>query len=190
MLPWTLTDSDAKNIYNALCKWYNSPDNLPNKVNDTGVFFGYANFTRDKLWYCIEYLKKSHGKGWFTDDFDARSKALQEIAAELYDVFAKQVDYNGIYKFLNWVYNFAKNNAAAVNYFGGANYSLLDNMANTIQQTVVEPIKTATNTVAYGLSVPSLKSLLPDNMTLLKWGAIIGGGLYIWKFLENRTKRI
>ena len=190
MLPWTLTDSDAKNIYNAMCKWYNSPSNLPNRVNDTGVFFGYPNFTRDKLWYCIEYLKKQHGKGWFTDDYSARQKALREITAELAEIFSHQVDENGILKFLNWVYNFAKQDQSAVNYFGGANYSLLDNIANTVQQTIVEPVKEAANTVAYAVQVPSLKSLLPDNMTLLKWGMIIGGGLYLWKFLENRTKRI
>lgn len=190
MLPWTLTDNDAKNIYNALCKWYNSPENLPNSVNDKGVFFGYANFDRPKLWYCIEYLKKKHGKGWFTDDFNARSNALQVIAAELYDIFAKQVDYNGIYKFLNWVYNFAKQNTAAVNYFGGANYSLVDNMVNTLQTTIVEPVKQAAETVSYAVQVPSLKTILPDNKTLLKWGLIIGGGIYAWKFFENRTKRI
>ncbi|MBR4414428.1 MAG: hypothetical protein IKS59_03820 [Aeriscardovia sp.] len=190
MLPWTLTDSDAKNIYTAMCKWYASPSNLPNKVNDTGVFFGYPNFTRDKLWYCIEYLKKQHGKGWFTEDYNARMSALRQIANELYDIFAGQVDTAGILKFLTWVYNFAKQNQQAVNYFGGANYSLLDNMVNTVTQTVVEPVKQAAETVSYAVQVPSLKSLLPDNMTLLKWGLIIGGGLYVWKFLENRTKRI
>jgi hypothetical protein len=54
----------------------------------------------------------------------------------------------------------------------------------------VKPIKAVAENVSYAVSYPSLKSLLPDNTTLLKWGLIIGGGLYVWKFLENRTKRI
>lgn len=55
---WALTDSGAKNIYTKMCNWYNSPENLPNKLNDTAGFKGYPNFTRDKLYYCIEYLKR------------------------------------------------------------------------------------------------------------------------------------
>ena len=190
MLPWILTDSEAKNIYNAMCKWYGSPSNLPNRVRDTGVFFGYPKFTRDKLWFCIETLKKNYGLGWFTDDYAARNAALESIATALYNTFGGAVELSGIKKFLSWVYNFAKNDVDAVKYFQGGSYSMLDNAIKTVEQTIVEPVKDAAQTVTYAINYPSLKSLLPDNLTLLKWGLIIGGGLYVWKFLENRTKRI
>lgn len=190
MLPWTLTDSEAKNIYNAMCKWYNSPSNLPNRVNDTGVFFGFANFTRDKLWFCIETLKKLYSSGWFTDDYSKRTAALDKIAAALFETFGGAVDVAGIKKFLVWVYNFAKQDVDATKYFQGGSFSLIDSMAKTVNETVVEPVKQAAENVNYAISYPSLKSLLPDNWTLLKWGLIIGGGLYVWKFFENRTKRI
>ena len=188
MLPWSLTDSEAKNIYNALCKWYNSPENLPNRVGDTGVFFGYANFTRDKLWYCIEYLKKNYGKGWFTDNSTKRRSALLSIASELYDIFDKQVDANGIFKFLNWVYAFAAKNESAVKYFGGGNYTILDNIVNTAQQTIVEPMKQASENVAYAVSVPTLTSLLPNKSTVIKWGLIIGGGLIAYNMFFKKKK--
>lgn len=190
MLQWTLTDSGAKNIYNAMCKWYNSPSNLPNHVGDTGVFFGFQNFTRDKLWYCIEQLKKNYSLGWFTDDYNNRMTALDKISNELYKTFGGSVDISGIKKFLSWVYNFAKNDVDAIKYFSGGDYSLLDNISKTVQTTIVEPVKEVAQDINYAISYPSLKSLLPDNLTLLKWGLIIGGGLYVWKFLENRTKRI
>lgn len=189
-LAWTLTDHDAKNVYNAMARHYGN-QNMPTALKDyTGVFYGFANFTKDKLWYCIEFLKKNYGKGWFTTDATKRKAALTAIANELYDIFSRSVDFDGIYKFLVWVYSFAKSNGDAVKYFGGANYSLLDNMAATAKQTIVEPVKQAAENVSYAVSIPSLKTLLPDNMTLLKWGVIIGGGLYLWKFIENRTKRI
>lgn len=190
MIPWTLTDNDAKNIYNALCKYYGN-NGLPHYLKDyTGVFLDYENFTRDKLWYCIEYLKKNFGKGWFTEDITKRDKAFSELSAELYDIFQGLVDQSGIRRFITWIYNFAANDADAIKYFGGANYSLLDNMKKTANQTIVEPVKQTAENVAYAVSVPSLKSLLPDNATLIKWGLIIGGGLFVWKFLENRANRI
>lgn len=190
MLPWILTDSEAKNIYNAMCKWYNSPSNLPNRVGDTGVFFGFANFTRDKLWYCIEFLKKNYSLGWFNEDYTTRNNALETIAAALFEVFGGAVDIAGIKKFLVWVYNFAKSDVDAVKYFQGGNFTLLDNVAKTVEQTIVEPVKEAAQSVTYAIQYPSLKSLLPDNWTLVKWGLIIGGGIYLWKFFENRANRI
>ena len=191
MLPWTLTDSDAKNIYTAMCNWYNSPSNLPNRVNDTGVFFGFDNFTRDKLWYCIEYLRKRYGLGWFSDDYTQRKNALNQIAAELYQIFDGQVDEAGILKFLNWVYNFAKNDADAVKYFSeGGGFSVIDTISKVFDTKVATPTKNAVENVSYGLTVPSLKSLMPDYSSLLKLGLIVGGGIFLVKFLENRTRRI
>ena len=191
MLPWALTDTQAKNIYNALYKWYNSPSNFPNYQTGAGVFFGYANYTLDKLYYTIEAAKKYYSLGWFNDNFDQRNAAIDKLSTTLYDVFAGQVDKAGIKKFLSWIYNFAKQNESAVKYFsGGAGFNVLDTAAVVLDEVAVKPIKNAAESVSYAISYPSLKSLLPDNMTLLKWGLIIGGGLYVWKFFENRTKRI
>lgn len=190
MLPWTLTDSDAKNIYTSMCNWYNSPSNLPNRVNDTGVFFGFDNFTRDKLWYCIEYLRKRYGLGWFSDDNTQRKNALSQIAAELYQIFDGQVDEAGIFKFLHWVYNFAKQDADAVKYFSGGGFSIVDTISKVFDTKVATPTKNAVDNVSYGLTVPSLKSLMPDYSSLLKLGLIVGGGIFLVKFLENRARRI
>ena len=110
MLPWALTDSQAKNIYNALYKWFNSPSNFPNYQTGAGVFFGYANYTLDKLYYTIEAAKKYYSLGWFTDNFEKRNAAIDKLSTILYDVFAGQVEKAGIKKFLTWIYNFAKQN--------------------------------------------------------------------------------
>lgn len=191
MLAWALTDSQAKNIYNALYKWYDSPSNFPNYQTGAGVFFGFANYTRDKLYYTIEAAKKYYSFGWFSDNFDQRNAAIDKLSTILYDVFAGQVEKAGIKKFLTWIYNFAKSNESAVKYFSGtAGFSVLDTAAVVLDEVAVKPIKTVAENVSYAVSYPSLKSILPDNMTLLKWGLIIGGGLYVWNFLENRTKRI
>ena len=180
-LPWTLTDSQAKNIYTKMCNWYNSPENLPNKYKDSGVFFGYANFTRDKLYYCIQFLKDTFSRGWFTTDNEERQTILKDIANELYNIFGGAVDVNGIYKFLNWVYNFARNDTTALNYFQGGAYGDLQRLIDTAAEKIVEPINEAAETVAYGVNYPSLKLSNP----LVKWGLIIGGGLLLFKTLKR-----
>lgn len=191
MLPWALTDSQAKNIYNALYKWYDSPSNFPNYQTGSGVFFGYANYTLDKLYYTIEAAKKYYYLGWFDDDYNKRNAAIDKLSTILYDVFDGQVEKAGIKKFLTFIYNFARKNESAVKYFvSGAGFNVFDTAAIVLDEVAVKPIKAAAETVNYAVSYPSLKSLLPDNMTILKWGLIIGGGLYVWKFFENRTKRI
>ena len=155
------------------------------------MFFGFANYTLDKLYYTIEAAKKYYSLGWFNDNFDQRNAAIDKLSTILYDVFAGQVEKAGIKKFLNFIYNFAKSNESAVKYFSsGAGFNVLDTAAVVLDEVAVKPIKAVAENVSYAVSYPSLKSLLPDNMTLLKWGLLIGGGLYVWKFLENRTKRI
>ena len=180
-LAWTLTDGDAKNVYTKMCNWYQSPENLPNKINDSGVFFGYANFTRDKLVYCIEYLKKCYGRGWFTDDREERVNVFDQIASELYSIFGGSVDINGIVKFLNWVYNFARHDSSALTYFQGGYYSLVQSMAETAKSTILEPISEAVETVKYGVQYPSFTLSNP----LVKWGLILGGVYIIFKSLKR-----
>ena len=189
-LAWTLTDTQAKNIYNALYKWYDSPSNFPNYQTGAGVFFGYANYTLDKLYYTIEALKKLYSLGWFSDNYTQRSSAINQIAAKLYDTFAGQVDKAGIVKFCNWVYNFAKSNESAVKYFSGGSFNVIDTAGIVLDDVLVKPIEKAAENISYMVNYPSLKSILPDNMTILKWGLLIGGGIYILKFLENRARRI
>ncbi len=184
MLAWSLTDSQAKNIYNALYKWFNSPSSFPNYQTGAGVFFNFANYTLDKLYYTIEAAKKYYSLGWFTDNYADRTAAIDKLSTILFDVFAGQVSKDGIKKFINWIYNFAKSNESAVKYFsGGAGFDVLDTAAVVLDEVAIKPIKSVAENISYAVSYPSLKSLLPDNMTLLKWGLIIGGGLYVWKFL-------
>ncbi|MBO4708023.1 MAG: hypothetical protein J5594_05675 [Elusimicrobiaceae bacterium] len=190
-LAWTITDSQPKSIYNALYKWYGVPDNFPNYQTGAGVFFNYANFTLDKLYYCIQALKNYYSLGWFTDNYTDRTNALKQIAATLYDTFSGQVDANGIFKFLVWVYNFAKQNEAATKYFcGDGTFNVIDSAAVVLDDVVVKPVEKVAETIKYAVDYPSLKNLFPDNTTLFKWGLIIGGGLYLWKFFENRIKKI
>lgn len=187
---WAITDNDAKNIYTKMCNWYNSPNNLPNKLKDTGVFFGYANFTRDKLYYCIEFLKNNYGRGWFTSDGDERREVLRDLANELYTIFGGSVDSNGIFKFLNWVYNFAAHDTAAVNYFQGGYYSLLQSMKDTAKNKIVEPLNEVVDDVKYAVNYPSFtmsNPLIKYSLSnpWIKWGLIFGGGILIYKTLKR-----
>lgn len=177
-LAWTITDRDAMRIYNKMCSYFNSPNNLPE--ND-GVFFGYGNFTKDKLIYCIEYMKKNYGRGWFTDDYEDRSDVIAQIANELYNIFGGTVDVGGIRKFLNWIYSFAKNNIDGVNYFQGGGYGFFQSAADTASSKIGEKVDEAVETVKYGVSYPSLSFENP----LVKWGLILGGGLVFFNILKR-----
>lgn len=179
-LAWTLTDSQAKNIYNKMCNYYNSPENLPNKINDSRTFFGIANFTRDKLYYCIQYLKEQFGRGWFTSDFSERSKILKQIADELYNIFGGAVNVDGVYKFLSWVYTFAKNDASALNYFQGGYYSIVDSIVDSFKDNVVTPVNEVAETISYGVKYPVLTLENP----VFKWGAVAAGVLILYKLLK------
>ena len=181
-LAWTLTDNDAKNIYTKMCNWYNSPDNLPNKINDTGVFKGCPNFTRDKLYYCIEYLKKNFGRGWFNDQFDERAEVMEDLAQELVQIFGGTVAPAGIKTFLNWVYNFTKNDADALNYFQGGYYSIIQSMADAAKTNIIDPVNEAVETVKYGVKYPVLTLENP----VVKWGLVAGAGFLIYKMFSKR----
>lgn len=179
---WALTDSGAKNIYTKMCNWYNSPDNLPNNLNDTAGFKGYPNFTRDKLYYCIEYLKKNFGRGWFNDQFDERAEVLNDLAQELAQIFGGTVDAAGIKTFLNWVYNFAKHDTDALNYFQGGYYSIIQSMTDAAKTNILDPVNKAVETVKYGVSYPVLTLENP----VIKWGLVVGVGFLIYKMFSKR----
>lgn len=178
-LAWTLTDSQAKNIYSKLCNYYNSPE-LPSTLKDTGVFFGYANFTRDKLYYCIEFMKKNFGRGWFSTDGDKRREIIGDLANELYNVFSGSVDVAGIKKFLNWVYSFAQHDAGALKYFQGGGYSVIDTVIDAAKDNVLDPITNAVETIAYGVNYPVLSAKNP----VLLWGAVGLAALGLYKLLK------
>lgn len=180
-LPWALTDSQAKDIYTRMCNYFNSPNNFPNRVNDTGVFFGFANYTRDKLWYSIEYLKNNYSRGWFTDDFEDRSEILHSLANELYSIFGGSVDVAGIYKFLAYVYSWASNDLTAQNYFQGGAYSGLQHLLDTATEKISNPVNEVIETVKYGVNYPSFTLENP----LIKWAAIAGGAILIYNMLKR-----
>lgn len=179
---WALTDSGAKNIYTKMCNWYNSPDNLPNKLNDTAGFKGYPNFTRDKLYYCIEYLKKNFGRGWFNDQFDERAEVMADLSQELAQIFGGTVDAAGIKTFLNWVYNLAKHDADALNYFQGGYYSIIQSMADAAKANIIDPVNEAVETVKYAVKYPVLTLENP----VVKWGLVAGAGFLIYKMFSKR----
>lgn len=180
-LAWTVTDRDAFNIYNKFCNYWDGSQ-LPTGLNDAGVFFGYANFTKDKLIYAIQYLKDRWSSGWFTNDAEERREILNQLANELYRIYAGDVDIAGINKFLHWVSQFAHNDADAVEYFHGGSYSLLDSIKDTFTQKVVEPTSEAVETVSYGVKYPSFTMSNP----LVKW-AIFGSACVIaYKLLTKR----
>ena len=181
-LAWTLTDSQAKNIYNRLCNYYDSPDNLPNTLKSTGVFFGYANFTRDKLYYCIQYLKENYGRGWFTSDGEERRNVLHSIANELYSIFGGSVENAGIFKFLNWVYSFAAHDATALNYFQKGYYSYVEALKDSVEKKIIEPVNDAAEAVAYGVKFPALTMENP----LVKYGLWALGGFALYKLIIKR----
>lgn len=180
-LAWTLTDSGAKGIYTRMCNYYDSPENLPNAVNTTGVFFGYKNFTRDKLWYCIQYLKENFGKGWFSSDGEQRRAVLRELANGLYSVFGGAVDADGIYKFLNWVYSFAAHDTTALNYFQKGYYSYLDTIKDSVEKNIVEPTKEAADAVSYAVNFPALTFSNP----LVKYGIFALAGLVAYNLIKR-----
>lgn len=186
-MSFTLTDSDAKNIYNAIYRHY-SGQQLPD--NETGVFFDTPAFTRDKLYYCIEALKKYWVKGWFTTDAAARKKALKSIANILYVSFDTSVDVSKIYKFLVWCYSWAQKDPDGVAYFQGGDYSLFDDLKKNITGKVSSAATSAAETVSYGVNYPTVSSLTPKTSTLIKWGVILGLGFFAVKFLEKRVSKI
>lgn len=181
-LAWSVTDSGAKNIYNKMCSWYNSPENLPNKLNDAAGFKGYPNFTRDKLYYCIEYLKKNFGRGWFNDQFDERAEVMADLSQELEQIFGGTVAASMIKTFLSWVYNFAKHDADALNYFQGGYYSIIQSMADAAKTNIIDPVNEAVDTVKYGVSYPVLTLKNP----VLKWVLLAGAGFLVYKMFSKR----
>lgn len=186
-MAFSLTDTDAKNIYNALYRYYGGQQ-LPD--NETGVFFDTPNFTRDKLYYCIEALKRYWGRGWFTTDAAKRSSELKAISNILYIAFDSQVDVNKIYKFLIWCYSWASKDPDAVAYFQGGDYSLFDDLKKNIGGKVSSAVSSAAETVAYGVNYPTVTTWTPKTSTIVKWGVILGFGFLAVKFLEKRLTKI
>lgn len=188
-MSYVVTESSPKNLYSTMVSWYNKNENLPQ--NDSGVFFGFSNFNRDKLYYCIEVLKKMYSTGWFTDDHSTRTNAFSKITDVLYSAFDGTVSKDGIKKFLNWVYTWAKTDADAVNYFTrGESYSFFDALTKDITGTVSNTFENVSETVSYGVNYPSVQSITPDTSTILKWGLIVGGGLLAVNILSNKLNKI
>lgn len=181
-VPWAISDSKAKSVYTAMCNYYDSPNNLPNHLNDKGVFFGYENFTRDKLWFCVEFMMKNFGKGWFETDYSKRSTVLRDLANELYSIFGGSVSVDGVFKFLNWIYSFAKNDASALEYFQKGYYSYIKGLVDTATNTIVYPVTQVVEDISYGLQQPSFTWSNPA----VKWGLIIGGGILAYNLIKGR----
>lgn len=183
-MSFAVTDSSAKNIYKTLYSYYNGA-NLPD--NDTGVFFGFANYTRDKLIYTIEFMKRQYGLGWFTNVYETRAAAIDKISKALYTAFNQSVAIAGIKKFCNWVYSFAKNDTDAARYFAGeSDYSYFDALFKDISENVSNKVSNAVETVSYGINYPSIDKITPSKSTILKWGLILGGGAIAGNYILKK----
>lgn len=185
-MSFKVTDSSAKNIYFSLSAWYNA-DVVPGILESNKTFFGFDNFDLEKLYYCIQYLRENYGVGWFTEDYTERNAALTRLANALYVIFDGAVDVSGIKKFLVFVYNFAKQDVDAMNYFtNGEAYGIIDAVSKEVVSAVSDKVSTVAENIAYGVQYPSLKSITPDAGTILKWGLIIGGGFFVINYLSKK----
>lgn len=183
-MAFVVTDSSAKNIYATMYKYYGGQQ-MPD--NETGVFFGFANYTKDKLIYTIEFLKKQYGLGWFTTDAEQKTKAFDKIAKALYVAFNQSVSIDGIKKFCNWVLAFARKDADAAAYFSGEkDWGYFDALFKDISQNVGEKFENAKEIISYGIDYPSIEKITPTKSTLIKWGLIIGGGLLAVNYVSKK----
>lgn len=182
-MSFSISDSSAKNIYKTMYSYYNGAQ-MPD--NDTGVFFGFANFTMNKLIYCIEFMKRQYGLGWFTSDYNERSTAIAKMAKALYIAFDQTVSVDGIKKFLNWVYSFASKDQDAAAYFSGSSdWSYFDALFKDVSESVGQKLENVKETITYGVNYPVLEKSTPTTGTILKWGVIIGGGLVALHFAKK-----
>ena len=183
-MSFVVTDSSAKNIYRTMYNYYGGA-NMPD--NDTGVFFGFANYTKNKLIYTIEFFRRQWSLGWYTDDYGKRKEAFERIANSLYVAFDQSVSKSAIVKFCNWVYAWTKKDQDALNYFSGSSdWSLLDSVWRSVSDTVGEKVSNAIETVDYGLKVPSLDVVTPSKNQIIKWALIIGGGLFLVNYIYKK----
>lgn len=188
-MAWALTDTDAKNVYNALYRHYGGQQ-LP---DGSGVFFGFDNFTQDKLYYCIEALKKYWSLGWYTDDYATRKAALEKIARILYVDFGN-VDFDGILKFLFWCYSLATHNPDILDYFKGDSYGLIEDVYTNVTNKIKNTASAAAENVSYAITYPSLEksvnalssALTPKTVTLVKWGLILGAAWFTWRWIDKK----
>lgn len=183
-MSYVVTDSSAKNIYKTMRDYY-AGRQMPD--DDTGVFFGFANYTRPKLIYTIEFLRRQYGLGWFTNDYNQRAAAFDRIANALYTSFDQTVSKSGIVKFCAWVYSWAKTDPDAAAYFDGSKeWGFIDAMFKSIGDTVSEKVSNVVETVEYGAKVPSFETITPKSGTLIKWGVIAVGGLFAVNYISKK----
>lgn len=183
-MAFEITDSSAKNIYRTLYSYYNGAQ-LPD--DSTGVFFDFANYTKDKLIYTIEFMKRQFSLGWFTQDYATRSAAIDKIARALYTAFNQTVSIAGIKKFCNWVYSFATHDTDAANYFAGnADYSYFDALFKDVSTNLGDKVTNALETVEYGVKYPSIDKITPTRGTLVKWGLLGAGAILGIKYISKK----
>ena len=152
--------SSGEYIYKRLYDYYGGQQ-LP--ADNTGVFFSTENFTKPRLIDCIEYLQNNYGSGWFTGDVSNDKAVLSILANDLYARFDGLIDRSKIYKFLCWVYSFAKQDETAQKYFKtGVSYGAISYYTDKIADSVSTGVSSAADTISYGLKVPTISS---DSLT-------------------------
>lgn len=163
-------------------------------ANNQGVFFDTPNFTQKRCIECIEFLQNNYGSGWFTEDSVLRQGVLNTLAGDLYAIFDGQVDRYKIYKFLCWVYSFAKTDQTAIDYFkNGVSYGALSYYTEKVANKITGDVKKVADNVNYGVSVPTITSDgvttgLDNFRTILKLLPIAAvAGLIGWALLTDKN---
>lgn len=169
--------SSASNIYNLVGNFYG----WRNMPETSGVFFGFANMTKNVMIDAMEALRANSAYLNFKND----SKSNRDFwFNEAYNDLVKDGKTGGaskdaFIKWFNWLYLAAAGNETIKEYFGGKPYSLTDYVFDTIKDSVTGAASSAAETIEYGMNVDSaIPDLLkPTTSNFWKW-LIIGGATY------------
>lgn len=182
--------SSGEYIYKRLYDYYGGQQ-FP--ADNTGVFFSTPNFNRPRLIDCIEYLQNNYGSGWLTGDETSDKGVLSVLANDLYAKFDGLVSLDKIYKFLIWVYKFAKQDDTAKNYFkSGVSYGAISYYTDKVADSVSSGVSSAVDNAKYAWSVPTITSDsftkgLENVRTVLKLLPVVAvAGLIGWALLTDK----
>lgn len=148
-----MASSSAKYIYNKMYDYYGGQQ-FPAALQGRKYFFDINNFTEEKMVECIEFLQKNYGAGWLTGDQAKDTAVLSVLANDLYVKFDSTISLSGIYKFLCWVYAYAKKDSTAKDYFKGLTTT---SSVNYYLEKAADTLQTGSNTVTN-----AVKAVVPD----------------------------
>ena len=136
----------TSNIYDAIGDFYNWRQ-MP-KYSFSGGFFDYPKCTRGALEKLIDNLKANY-RGWLNVDLSTRNATFASVASST----AEQTgaEYEGLYKFCNWVYVACNGDADILKWFSGGEFSSIDYLTKTVTQDVADLAQQTKENIEYGL---------------------------------------